>query len=206
LREPRQFVKLPSSPTDPGGGRLPNNDPMTEEQGSVELVDVTKRFADVVAVDDVSLTVHPAEFLSLLGPSGCGKTTTLRMLAGFEEPTAGQLYISGQAVRGTPPHKRDVNTVFQHFALFPHMTVAENVAYGLRQKKVEANASPWPVYVFSAVRAVLRPEIAAMSTLVLLLTLFALLLVAIVLRRGGASGEESFAMIAGAEVAPGAQP
>ena len=85
----------------------------------------------------MSIQVEPAEFLSLLGPSGCGKTTTLRMLAGFEEPTAGQIFISGNAVQGTPPHKRDVNTVFQHFALFPHMTVAENVAYGLRQKKVE---------------------------------------------------------------------
>jgi spermidine/putrescine transport system ATP-binding protein len=105
------------------------------EDGSVELIDVTKRFADVVAVDDISIQVQPAEFLSLLGPSGCGKTTTLRMLAGFEEPTAGQILISGQAVQGTPPHKRNVNTVFQHFALFPHMSVAENVAYGLRQKK-----------------------------------------------------------------------
>jgi spermidine/putrescine transport system ATP-binding protein len=107
------------------------------ENGSVELVDVTKRFADVVAVDDMTIQVQPGEFLSLLGPSGCGKTTTLRMLAGFEEPTAGQIFISGKAVQGTPPHRRDVNTVFQHFALFPHMSVAENVAYGLRQKKVE---------------------------------------------------------------------
>ena len=75
---------------------------MLSEEGSVELVDVTKRFADVVAVDDLSLQVQPAEFLSLLGPSGCGKTTTLRMLAGFEEPTAGEIFISGQAVQGTP--------------------------------------------------------------------------------------------------------
>jgi spermidine/putrescine transport system ATP-binding protein len=88
-------------------------------------------------VDDVSLEVRPGEFISLLGPSGCGKTTTLRMVAGFEDPTAGEIYISGRAVNGTPPHRRDVNTVFQHFALFPHMTVAENVAYGLRQRKVE---------------------------------------------------------------------
>jgi spermidine/putrescine transport system ATP-binding protein len=110
---------------------------MTQDQGSVQLIDVTKRFGDVVAVDDISLEVQPAEFLSLLGPSGCGKTTTLRMLAGFEEPTAGRIKISGREVQGVPPHKRDVNTVFQHFALFPHMSVAENVAYGLRQKKVE---------------------------------------------------------------------
>jgi spermidine/putrescine transport system ATP-binding protein len=107
------------------------------EQGSVELIDVTKRFADVVAVDNISLAVRPAEFLSLLGPSGCGKTTTLRMLAGFEDPTAGRIRISGHEVQGVPPHKRDVNTVFQHYALFPHMSVAENVAYGLRQKKVD---------------------------------------------------------------------
>jgi spermidine/putrescine transport system ATP-binding protein len=107
------------------------------EQGSVELIDVTKRFADVVAVDNISLSVEPAEFLSLLGPSGCGKTTTLRMLAGFEEPTAGRIRISGHEVQGVPPHRRDVNTVFQHYALFPHMSVAENVAYGLRQKKVD---------------------------------------------------------------------
>ena len=91
----------------------------------------------MTAVNDISLEVQPAEFLSLLGPSGCGKTTTLRMLAGFEEPTAGRIRISGQEVQGVPPHKRDVNTVFQHYALFPHMSVAENVAYGLRQKKVE---------------------------------------------------------------------
>jgi spermidine/putrescine transport system ATP-binding protein len=110
---------------------------ISDENGSVRLVDVTKRFADVVAVDDVSLEVRPGEFISLLGPSGCGKTTTLRMVAGFEDPTAGEIYISGRAVNGTPPHRRDVNTVFQHFALFPHMTVAENVAYGLRQRKVE---------------------------------------------------------------------
>jgi spermidine/putrescine transport system ATP-binding protein len=107
------------------------------EKGSVELIDITKRFGEVVAVDDVSIEVEPAEFLSLLGPSGCGKTTTLRMLAGFEDPTAGRIKISGQEVQGVPPHKRDVNTVFQNYALFPHMNVAENVAYGLRQKKTE---------------------------------------------------------------------
>ena len=129
--------QTPGSRSDRRGATLANDGPNDKEQGSVELIDVTKRFADVVAVDDISLKVHPAEFLSLLGPSGCGKTTTLRMLAGFEEPTAGEIIISGRDVRGTPPHQRDVNTVFQHFALFPHMSVAENVAYGLRQKKVD---------------------------------------------------------------------
>jgi spermidine/putrescine transport system ATP-binding protein len=106
------------------------------ERGSVELAGVTKRFGSMVAVDALDLEVHAGEFLSLLGPSGCGKTTTLRMLAGFEQPDAGYIRISGDYVQGIPPYKRDVNTVFQAYALFPHMTVAENVAYGLRQRKV----------------------------------------------------------------------
>ncbi|MFL6071549.1 MAG: ABC transporter ATP-binding protein [Actinomycetes bacterium] len=106
------------------------------ETGAVELIDIVKMFGDFTAVDRINLTVRPGEFISLLGPSGCGKTTTLRMLAGFEEPTAGEMRISGQPIAGTPPHKRDVNTVFQAYALFPHMSVAENVAYGLRQRGV----------------------------------------------------------------------
>ena len=109
---------------------------MSGQRGAVELENVTKRFGSMVAVDSVSLSVQPGEFLSLLGPSGCGKTTTLRMLAGFEQPDAGHIRISGQYVQGVPPYKRDVNTVFQHYALFPHMTVSENVAYGLRQQGV----------------------------------------------------------------------
>jgi spermidine/putrescine transport system ATP-binding protein len=107
---------------------------MTDATGSVELDSVTKRFGTMVAVDTLNLLVKPGEFLSLLGPSGCGKTTTLRMLAGFEQPDEGFIRISGRYVQGIPPYKRDVNTVFQQYALFPHMTVAENVAYGLRQK------------------------------------------------------------------------
>ena len=110
---------------------------MSDVNGAVELSNVTKRFGGVIAVDDLDLDVKGGEFLSLLGPSGCGKTTTLRMLAGFEQPDVGSIRISGKDVAGVPPHKRDVNTVFQHYALFPHMTVAENVAYGLRQKSVE---------------------------------------------------------------------
>jgi spermidine/putrescine transport system ATP-binding protein len=106
------------------------------ERGAVELTDVTKRFGTMVAVDRLNLSVEPGEFLSLLGPSGCGKTTTLRMLAGFEQPDEGFIRISGEYVQGIPPYKRDVNTVFQAYALFPHMTVAENVAYGLRQRRV----------------------------------------------------------------------
>ena len=111
-------------------------DELAGERGSVELQGVTKRFGSMVAVDQLDLVVHPGEFLSLLGPSGCGKTTTLRMLAGFEQPDEGFIRISGQYVQGIPPYKRDVNTVFQAYALCPHMTVAENVAYGLRQKGV----------------------------------------------------------------------
>jgi spermidine/putrescine transport system ATP-binding protein len=109
---------------------------MSDARGSVDLMNVTKRFGAVPAVDDLTLQIHPGEFLSLLGPSGCGKTTTLRMLAGFEQPDEGFIRISGEYVQGIPPYKRDVNTVFQQYALFPHMTVSENVAYGLRQKKV----------------------------------------------------------------------
>src|SRR5215471_10501681 len=108
-----------------------------EVVGSVDLTAVTKRFGTVTAVDAIDLHVYPGEFLSLLGPSGCGKTTTLRMLAGFEDPDEGQIMISGASVRGVPAHRRNVNTVFQNYALFPHMTAAENVAYGLRQKKVD---------------------------------------------------------------------
>jgi spermidine/putrescine transport system ATP-binding protein len=116
-------------------GTEPTDVPMSQ-RGGVELTDVTKRFGTMVAVDKLNLTVRPGEFLSLLGPSGCGKTTTLRMLAGFEQPDEGFIRISGEYVQGVPPYKRDVNTVFQHYALFPHMTVAENVAYGLKQKGV----------------------------------------------------------------------
>jgi spermidine/putrescine transport system ATP-binding protein len=114
----------------------PSAVPATGERGSVQITDVTKRYGTMVAVDHLDLTVQAGEFLSLLGPSGCGKTTTLRMLAGFEQPDEGFIRISGNYVQGIPPYKRDVNTVFQAYALFPHMSVAENVAYGLRQKGV----------------------------------------------------------------------
>ncbi|MCI0396326.1 MAG: ATP-binding cassette domain-containing protein, partial [Chloroflexi bacterium] len=102
---------------------------------AVELVDVTKRFGDIMAVEKTSLEIGDGEFFSLLGPSGCGKTTTLRMIAGFEEPTTGRIYIHGQQVAGIPPYRRPVNTVFQSYALFPHMTVAQNIAFGLEMKK-----------------------------------------------------------------------
>ena len=100
----------------------------------VELVGVTKRFDAVTAVDAVDLEVFAGEFLSLLGPSGCGKTTTLRLIAGFERPDAGEVRIGGVDVSRLPSYKREVNTVFQSYALFPHLTVGENVAYGLKQR------------------------------------------------------------------------
>jgi spermidine/putrescine transport system ATP-binding protein len=99
----------------------------------VDLINVTKRFGAVTAVDDVSLAIARGAFYSLLGPSGCGKTTTLRMIAGFEQPTEGEILIAGVPVAGVPAYRRHVNTVFQHYALFPHMDVARNVGYGLRQ-------------------------------------------------------------------------
>ncbi len=102
----------------------------------MEIVHVTKRFGNVVAVDRMDLAIPPASFTSLLGPSGCGKTTTLRMIAGFEQPTEGEILLAGHPIAGVPPYQRNVNTVFQHYALFPHMDVAQNVGYGLRQRKV----------------------------------------------------------------------
>jgi len=103
----------------------------------VRIEGVTKRFQDVTAVDDLNLDIEAGKFYALLGPSGCGKTTTLRMIGGFEEPTEGTIYLGERAVTGLPPHKRDVNTVFQSYALFPHLSVFENVAFGLRRKGVK---------------------------------------------------------------------
>ena len=100
----------------------------------IEFRNVTKRFEDVVAVDDVSLTVERGAFFSFLGPSGCGKTTSLRLIAGFEQPSAGDVFISGVSMVGIPSHKRPVNMVFQQYALFPHMDVTQNIGYGLRQR------------------------------------------------------------------------
>ena len=109
---------------------------MAEPQSDIEILNVTKQFGDTKAVDDLTLRIERGKFYSFLGPSGCGKTTTLRMIAGFEDPTQGEIRIAGKNVEGLPPYKRNVNTVFQHYALFPHMTIADNVAYGLKQKKV----------------------------------------------------------------------
>ncbi len=103
----------------------------------LELIDVRKEFPGFVALEDMDLHIPAGEFFALLGPSGCGKTTTLRIVAGLEEQTTGQVLIGGKDVSGTKPHQRPVNTVFQSYALFPHMTILENVAFGLRQRKVE---------------------------------------------------------------------
>jgi spermidine/putrescine transport system ATP-binding protein len=105
-------------------------------EADVRLDRVKKRFGNVVAVDEVSLDILRGEFFSLLGPSGCGKTTTLRMIGGFEQPDEGRIELAGVDVARLPPHKRDVNTVFQSYALFPHLNVFDNVAYGLRRKGV----------------------------------------------------------------------
>ncbi|HEX8860681.1 MAG TPA: ABC transporter ATP-binding protein [Actinomycetes bacterium] len=119
---------------------VPTRPPALGTLPAIELLGVNKRFpsgaAEVVAVEDVELAVGAGEFFSLLGPSGCGKTTTLRMLAGFEEPTSGRILLYGKDMVGVPPYRRDVNMVFQHYALFPHMSVYDNIAFGLRHKKV----------------------------------------------------------------------
>jgi spermidine/putrescine transport system ATP-binding protein len=111
----------------------------TTAVADVRLDRVTKRFDDVVAVDGVSVEIPRGSFFALLGPSGCGKTTTLRMIGGFEEPDEGVIYLGDRPVSGLPPYKRDVNTVFQSYALFPHLTIFENVAFGLRRRNVARN-------------------------------------------------------------------
>ena len=103
--------------------------------GEVEVVDLVKEFNEVTAVDGINLQMPGGEFFSMLGPSGCGKTTTLRMIAGFEEPTSGQILLDGHNMAFTPPHKRNVNMVFQNYALFPHLNVFDNIAFGLRRDK-----------------------------------------------------------------------
>ncbi|HEV8490579.1 MAG TPA: ABC transporter ATP-binding protein [Candidatus Limnocylindrales bacterium] len=102
----------------------------------VRLIQVVKRFGDILAVDHIDLEVRDGEFFSLLGPSGCGKTTTLRMVGGFEEPTSGTIELQGRDVTWLPPYRRNVNTVFQNYALFPHLSIFDNVAFGLRRKRV----------------------------------------------------------------------
>ncbi len=129
-------------------GARANGSPVTETRmhagvsppdirnAAVELCGVTKRYGDVVALRDISLTIHEGEFFSLLGPSGCGKTTTLNLIGGFIEPDDGDILIQGQSMLGIPPYRRPVNTVFQSYALFPHMSVAGNIDFGLRMRGV----------------------------------------------------------------------
>ncbi len=107
------------------------------ENVTVQVKDVVKRFGEVVAVDHVSLEIFAGEFFSILGPSGCGKTSLLRLLAGLEEPDSGEIFLDGELINYTPSYRRDVNMVFQNYALFPHMNVHDNVAFGLRIKKVK---------------------------------------------------------------------
>ncbi|HEU0240273.1 MAG TPA: ABC transporter ATP-binding protein [Micromonosporaceae bacterium] len=124
------YVTASEAPRVPSPGAAP----------AIELVDVVKEFTAhgevVAAVNGIDLAIQPGEFFSLLGPSGCGKTTTMRMIAGFEEPTRGRVLLHGNDVTGVPPNRRDVNMVFQSYALFPHMSVAENVSFGLEQRRV----------------------------------------------------------------------
>jgi putative spermidine/putrescine transport system ATP-binding protein len=102
----------------------------------LELRSISKTFGDTVAVDDLSFRIEPGEFVSILGPSGCGKTTTLRLIAGFERPDTGRILIDGQDLTSVPPQRRNIGVVFQSYALFPHMTVAQNVAFGLEMRRM----------------------------------------------------------------------
>src|SRR5436190_24070911 len=98
----------------------------------VELQGVNKRFGDFTALKDIDFEIREGEFMTFLGPSGCGKTTCLRLISGFDSPTSGRIFIGGQDVTDDPPYRRDVNQVFQSYALFPHLTIYENIAFGLR--------------------------------------------------------------------------
>ena len=110
---------------------------MAASDSMISLRNVSKHFGSVKAVDDLSFDIKRGEFFSLLGPSGCGKTTLLRMLAGFETPTSGEIFIDGQPVSTVPPNERPTNMVFQSYAIFPHLNVRQNIAYGLRRRKLD---------------------------------------------------------------------
>jgi spermidine/putrescine transport system ATP-binding protein len=131
----------------------------SEKAFDVEFRSVVKHFADVKAVDDVSFGLRQGSFHSFLGPSGCGKTTSLRLIAGFEQPDSGAVEIAGQSVVGVPAHKRPVNMVFQHYALFPHMDVAANVGYGLRQRKPRPDSAEIDRRVAEALELVRLPHL-----------------------------------------------
>ena len=111
---------------------------MEKNEKIIELVNLTRQYEDgVVAVDNVNLYVRKGEFITFLGPSGCGKTTTLRMIAGFDKPTSGKILLNGKDISELPPNKRPINTVFQRYALFPHMNVFDNIAFGLKMKRLK---------------------------------------------------------------------
>ena len=132
-----------------------------ESENIIELVDLTRVFEDgMVAVDKVNLKVKKGEFVTFLWPSGCGKTTTLRMIAGFDKPTSGKILLNGQDISGLPPHKRPVNTVFQRYALFPHLNVADNVAFGLKLKKIKVTYERRDGSRFTKVEKLSKAEIA----------------------------------------------
>src|ERR1700741_2573730 len=133
---PARHPRSPSRPESAGHERSRLSGVPRVPEVDVRLVDVVKKFGDQVAVDHINLEVRDGEFFSLLGPSGCGKTTTLRMIGGFEEPTSGAIYLGDREVSGLPSYKRDVNTVFQSYALFPHLSIFENVAFGLRRRGI----------------------------------------------------------------------
>ena len=129
----------PSAPDavepDAVGSGSPGPEPARQGVPAVRLIGLRRSYGDVTAVDGVDVEVGDGEFFSLIGPSGCGKTTTLRMIAGLVEPTAGRIEVHGRDVTRLRPHRRPVNTVFQHYALFPHLNVFENVAFGLRERR-----------------------------------------------------------------------
>ena len=104
----------------------------------IQLIGVSREYSTTVAVDNIDLYIKKGEFVTLLGPSGCGKTTTLRMIAGFEVPSSGQILLNGEDITKIPPYERPINTVFQRYALFPHLNVFDNVAYGLKLKRIKA--------------------------------------------------------------------
>ncbi len=118
---------------------------MSDNHAYIRINNLSKHFGSVVAVDHVEITISGGEFFSLLGASGCGKTTLLRMLAGFESPTTGEIYIDDAPVSGVPPHKRPTNMVFQNYAIFPHLNVRRNIAYGLRAEKLNKGETDWRV-------------------------------------------------------------
>ena len=133
---------------------------MTEQKTPIiQIRNVSKRFGKVTAVDNVSLDILSGEFFVLLGPSGCGKTTLLRMIAGFELPTEGQILIDGQDMANVPPNKRPVNMVFQSYAVFPHMSVTDNVGYGMRSSKPPSFTSSSASATRSRISPLLTPDI-----------------------------------------------